>query len=36
MALQYRYLVADLPAFIKSEIVRWSGVVEQAGLAGTP
>jgi tripartite-type tricarboxylate transporter receptor subunit TctC len=27
--------VAELPGFIKSEIVRWSGVVEQAGLAGT-
>jgi tripartite-type tricarboxylate transporter receptor subunit TctC len=26
---------AELSAFIKSEIVRWSGVVEQAGLAGS-
>ena len=27
--------VADIPAFIDREITRWSGVVEQAGLAGT-
>ena len=26
---------AALPAFIKSEIVRWSGVVEEAGLTAT-
>ena len=27
--------VAEMPAYINSEITRWSGVVEQAGLAGT-
>jgi tripartite-type tricarboxylate transporter receptor subunit TctC len=27
--------VAEIPAYIDSEITRWSGVVEQAGLAGT-
>jgi tripartite-type tricarboxylate transporter receptor subunit TctC len=27
--------VAEIPAYINSEITRWSGVVEQAGLAGT-
>ncbi len=27
--------VAEMPAYINSEITRWSGVVEQAGIAGT-
>jgi tripartite-type tricarboxylate transporter receptor subunit TctC len=27
--------VAEIPAYINSEITRWSGVVEQAGIAGT-
>jgi tripartite-type tricarboxylate transporter receptor subunit TctC len=27
--------VAEIPAYIEREITRWSGVVEQAGLAGT-
>jgi tripartite-type tricarboxylate transporter receptor subunit TctC len=27
--------VAEIPPYVNSEITRWSGVVEQAGLAGT-
>ena len=27
--------VDDLPSFVKSEIVRWGKIVQQAGLAGT-
>ena len=27
--------VAEMQAFVKSEIVRWGKVVEQAGIAGS-